>query len=352
MNRKDTLRTLLGSSKQAPKNEVAPSSSAAIADQAPLRIGSGAVRAMGLSLQKLTAEADQGRALQAQLEAGSYIVDLEPDLIDPSFVADRLSPADDDAFRDLVESIGTHGQQVPILARPHPEQPGRYQLAYGHRRLRAVAVLKKKIRAVIRNMTDAELVIAQGKENLERRDLSFIERALFAKSLEDRGFERATIMAALAIHKAEMTRFITVARSVPVDIIQAIGPAPKAGRPRWMMLAHHLKAKHAGRTLERLFTDSSFKSTDSDSRFVRVLAALDPMPMKSIKSNTWRNCRGQPVIRIEYSATTTRLAIDEKLAPEFGAFVVEKLSNLYDDFLSQTAQKHPDNRLNRSEQER
>jgi ParB family chromosome partitioning protein len=339
MNRKDTLKALLGSSTPTPEKEAPKASDALVADQPSPRVGSGAVRAMGLSLQKLTAEADQARALQAQLEAGSNVVELDPGLIDPSFVADRLSPADDEAFRELVESIGTHGQQVPILARPHPDQPGRYQIAYGHRRLRAVATLKKKVRAIIRDMTNVELVIAQGKENLERRDLSFIERALFAKSLEDQGFDRATVMAALTVHKAEMTRFIAVARSIPLDIIQAIGPAPKAGRPRWMALANRLEGKHAAHALERLFADPGFKSADSDTRFVRVHAALDPTPAKTTKSDAWRNNRGQPIVQIDRSAAVTRLAIDEKFAPEFGAFLIEKLPKLYDEFSNQTARK-------------
>jgi len=339
MNRKDTLRALLGSSTSTPDKDESKASDTPISDQTPSRVGSGAVRAMGLSLQKLTAEADQGRALQAQLEGGSNVVELDPDTIDPSFIADRLSPADDDAFRELVESIGTHGQQVPILARPHPDQPGRYQIAYGHRRLRAASTLKKKVRAIIRNLTNAELVIAQGKENLERRDLSFIERALFAKALEDQGFDRGTVMAALSVHKAEMTRFIAVARSIPLEVIQAIGPAPKAGRPRWMMLAHRLEEKHAIRTLERLFTDPSFRSADTDARFVRVLAALDPPSARAMGSDAWRNNRGQPIVKIDRSAAMTRLAVDEKLAPDFGAFLIEKLPSLYDEFSIQTDRK-------------
>jgi ParB family transcriptional regulator, chromosome partitioning protein len=333
MNRKDTLRALLGSSTSAPEKEEAPASDIRpVPEQPQSRVGAGAVRAMGLSLQKLTAEADRGRVLQAQLEGGSNVVEIDPDCIDPSFISDRLSPADDDSFRELVESIATHGQQVPILVRPHPNQPGRYQIAYGHRRVRAASTLKKKVRAIIRALTNAELVIAQGKENLERRDLSFIERALFAKALEDEGFERATVIAALTVHKAEMTRFIAVARSIPFNIIQAIGPAPKAGRPRWMLLARRLEEKHAARMLERLFLDPSFRSADSDTRFVRVLEALAAPSAKTNEFSSWRNTRGQPIVKIDRSAAITRLVVDEKLAPEFGAFLIEKLPGLYDEF--------------------
>jgi ParB family chromosome partitioning protein len=289
---------------------------------------------MGLSLQKLTADADRGRVLQAQLEGGASVIELDTELIDPSFISDRLSPADDDSFRELVESIATHGQQVPILVRPHPGQAGRFQIAYGHRRARAASTLKKKVRVIIRNMTDAELVIAQGKENLERRDLSFIERALFAKALEDKGFDRATVIAALTVHKAEMTRFISVARSIPFDVVQAIGPAPKAGRPRWMTLARKIEEKHASRVLERLFADPSFRSADSDTRFVRVLAAIETASPKTTEAGAWRNRSGQPIVKIDRSGSTTRLMVDEKLAPDFGAFLIDRLPLLYEEFSS------------------
>jgi ParB family transcriptional regulator, chromosome partitioning protein len=291
---------------------------------------------MGLSLQKLTAEADNARSLRTQIEAGSTVVELEPGLIEPSIVRDRLSPADDESFLQLVESIEANGQQVPILVRPHPAQAGRYQVAYGHRRLRAAETLNKKVRAIVREMTDAQLVIAQGKENLERRDLTFIERALFAKALEDQGFDRATVMAALAVHKAELTRFIAVARAVPIEVIQAIGPAPRAGRPRWMSLSRLLDGKHASNTLERILAEPVFKAADSDTRFVRVYAALSRASVSQSHTKVWRSEAGEPVVRIDQSKKSTRLDINETVAPEFGTFLISKLPTLYADFLSGT----------------
>jgi ParB family transcriptional regulator, chromosome partitioning protein len=344
MNRKDTLKALLGSSIPAAGKETPRKGDDRDVNQPQQRVGAGAVRAMGLSLQKLTAEVDQARALQTQIEAGSSVVELDPDLVDPSFVIDRLSPTDDDSFLELVQSIEANGQQVPILVRPHPDQSGRYQVAYGHRRLRAATTLKIKVRAIVRDMTNVQLVIAQGKENLERRDLTFIERALFAKALEDEGFDRATVMAALVVHKAELTRFIAVARSIPLEVIQAIGPAPRAGRPRWMALARLLEGKNAARTLERVVAEPVFKAADSDTRFVRVYAALNRAPSKSNSTDLWRAPGGKPVVKIGRSTSVTRLEVDEKVAPEFGAFLIEKLSALYEEFLSS-----PDGRLAQSD---
>ena len=67
----------------------------------------------------------------------------------------------------------------------------------------------------MRRLSDAELVIAQGRENLERRDLSYIERAQFAAALEAQGFDRATILAAVEPNKGNLSVMLSIANAVP-----------------------------------------------------------------------------------------------------------------------------------------
>jgi ParB family transcriptional regulator, chromosome partitioning protein len=326
-NRKDTLRALLNPTKTG-----APTSAASDPPKEMThaeRTGSGAVRVMGLSLQTLSADAESGRALRTQLNSGANVVELEAEIIEPSFVLDRISQADDQAFRDLVRSIESHGQQVPILVRPHPEMSGRYQIAYGHRRLRAAIILRQKVRAVVREMSNSELVIAQGKENSERRDLSFIERALFARNLEGAGFDRATLIAALSVDKTEVARLLAVARAIPGDVAYAIGPAPKAGRPRWMALTQLLEGNESRSIVERLLADPAFREGDTDARFARLFRALSSRGAAKHGGETWHDPNGRPVVKIERAKAKTRFIIDEKLAPKFGSFVTEKLDELY-----------------------
>jgi ParB family chromosome partitioning protein len=71
--------------------------------------------------------------------------------------------------------------------RAHSTAPGRYQTAFGHRRVRAARVLARPVKAIVRTLSDDELIIAQGVENSAREDLSFIERAVFALRLENAG---------------------------------------------------------------------------------------------------------------------------------------------------------------------
>ena len=133
-------------------------------------------------------------------------------------------------------------REFPIQVRANPEAPGRYQIVYGRRRLRATRELGLPVKAVVAELTDTELVIAQGIENSARQDLSWIERALFAFRMDQQGIAPRDIKAALSVDDAEMHRFRQVATTVPIDVIEAIGRAPKVGRPRWAALSRRRSA--------------------------------------------------------------------------------------------------------------
>ena len=284
---------------------------------------SGAVGAMGSTLRGLAARADAA----TRLEQGSPVIDLDPGLIDASFIADRVADANDAGLAPLVESIRQHGQQVPVLVRPHPAAPGRYQIAFGRRRTRAAQILDRPVRAVVRPLTDAELVVAQGQENLERRDLSYIERAFFARRLEEHGFARETITAAMGVGKGDLSTLISVARSVPEDILAAIGPAPAAGRPRWMLLAE--RVRDADRpALTRLMGDPAFQAKDTDGRFAAILAAVAPAPARKPKAQIWTDARGRKLARVERATGRVALAFDDTLEPGLADYVLDRLPEI------------------------
>jgi ParB family chromosome partitioning protein len=322
MKRRDVVRALL-----TPDPGEVPAEPA----EKNVRVASHAVRAMGLEIGRLADEARSAAEMRQQIESGSTVVDLDPALVEPSFASDRLSRTEDADFRQLVASIRESGQQVPILVRRHPEQAGRYQIAYGHRRREAAAELGLPVKAIVRPLSDTELVVAQGKENTERRNLSFIERALFAAHLESRGFDRATLNAALGVHTAEMTRFLAVAAAVPAEIIRAIGPAPKAGRPRWMELASYLERPGGRATVERTLAEPGFRRFGSDRRFETVMLALR-QSAAAREDDVVRNSRGDPVIRVERAGRTVCFIVDERLAPSLGSFVLRALPELVERF--------------------
>lgn len=304
---------------------------------APARSSSGAVKAMGLSLSSMTREVEDARAIRESLAKGERVIEVDPHLIDPSIVRDRLSLEDDgdEDFSALVDSVRENGQQVPVLLRPHPTETGRFQVAYGHRRVRAANRLKRPVQAIVRTLSDDDLVLAQGKENTERRNLSFIERAFFADALMRHGFDRSVVQRALSLHKAEMTRLLQVAEAVPADIASAIGPAPKAGRPRWMALAEYLKREAAVALAQDEIQSVAFRAADSDERFRRLYERLakraSSKTKKAEKTRSVEDRKGRLLAKVT-PGSKPRLDFDEKTRPGFADFVAGLLPELSERF--------------------
>ena len=285
-NRKNELKALFGGGLAPSEPAQAPETKSATAGDAqsalatepnhPVRSASGAVKAMGLSLGSMTREVEEARALRHAVSEGERIVNVHPDQIDASFIEDRLrlDDRDDEDFAALIDSIRENGQQVPVLLRPNPEKNGRYETAYGHRRVRAAARLGVDVKAIIRTLSDAELVLAQGKENTERRNLTFIERGLFAKNLSKRGFDRKVIGDSLAVQKSELSRLMAVVESIPETVIRMIGPAPKVGRDRWMKLGEMLQKKNAEAIANDEMHYQRFHAASTDRRFQLVFDRL------------------------------------------------------------------------------
>lgn len=164
------------------------------------------------------------------------VQDIDPELIEDTGLKDRIGTLDDDVA-DLRESIGKHGQQVPILLRPHPKLSGRYQVVYGRRRLAAIRGLGTPVKALIRTLSDEEAVLAQGQENNLRKDPSFVEKALFAGDLEDAGYDARVIQDALNVNRSHTSHMRKVREAFPREVLERIGAAPSVGWKRWYELA-------------------------------------------------------------------------------------------------------------------
>ena len=287
------------------------------------------VGAIGRSLDAAAQKAKRAEDVERRLAEGLTVVELAPSLIDPSFIADRMESAPE-VETSLIEAIREQGQQVPILVRPHPTAEGRFQVAYGHRRLKAAVSLQRQVRAVVRQLSDEELAIAQGQENNERRDLSFIEKARFAHSLEKR-FGRKAVMAALSLYKSDLSNMLSVIERIPAPIIDAIGPAPKTGRRGWIELADAVAKKNALAAVEKTVSVDEFAARASDERLAAAVAATRsraPAPkVKSLVDNQRRE-----IGKLATSSDKVQLTIDRKKSPAFATFVVDRLQDLFKEF--------------------
>lgn len=171
----------------------------------------------------------------ADLKARS-VIEIDPFMIDAGGLQDRLeSDAEEDA--ELARSIAEYGQQVPVLVRPHPDKDGRYQIVYGRRRVLAMRDLNLPVKALVRELDDTQLILAQGQENTARRDLSFIEKVNFARQMEDAGYSRKVICDALSIDKTLISRMLSISDRVPTSILTAFGSLHGVGRDRWLEFA-------------------------------------------------------------------------------------------------------------------
>ena len=290
----------------------------------------GAIRSTAASLQLLTDKAQ----VAEKVEAGSAVVELDPAMVDPSPVRDRLPDPTDPSIDALVDSIRDNGQHVPVLVRHHPTEKGRFQVAYGHRRVEAARRLERTVRAIVRTLTDHDLVVAQGGENNDRKDTSFIERAYFALRLERAGFDRNVISRSLSLDKAELSRFLAVANSVPEEIVSAIGPAPKTGRARWLGLSKALAAPGAVKAAEKAIAREGFGRAVSDARFAIVLAAVAER-RESPEPTYWRPDLGKVQVKVIRSSKGATLTLDAASDPAFADFVLSRMDDLYETFRQQ-----------------
>ena len=219
------------------------------------------------------------RALRSARDAvdAHNVWDLDPFDIEDARFSDRLDPKD---VADLRASIEANGQTVPILVRRHPTETDRYLLVYGRRRLEAVKSSDRvqRVRALIANLDESAALRAQVSENTGRRDLSYIERALFARELLESNFgNQAQIAEVLNATKSAISMAISVATAVGPDLAQSIGPAMGIGRPRWEDLAKAL-AKAEGRLpeLAAVARDARAKAAGADLAGGQEIASADP----------------------------------------------------------------------------
>lgn len=91
---------------------------------------------------------------------------------------------DEEALAELADSIAQHGVLQPLLVRPISGDC--YQIVAGERRWRASRMAGlTEVPAIIRELTDSEVMEIALIENLQREDLTPIEEALGYKSLID-----------------------------------------------------------------------------------------------------------------------------------------------------------------------
>ncbi|MXZ54059.1 MAG: plasmid partitioning protein RepB, partial [Acidimicrobiaceae bacterium] len=250
------------------------------------------------------------------------VQEIDPRMIDQGGLQDRLE--ENAGLAELVESIRDYGQQVPVLLRPNPNDGERFQVVYGRRRVAALRELGQPVKALIRVLDDRAVILAQGQENTARRDLSFIEKVNFARQMQDMGYDRKVICAALHVDKTLISRMISVSNRIPEPLIQAIGAAPSVGRDRWLKLADLLLKDQMQRAIDAVQGDTS------DARFEAALAALTPRKPPAPRTDVpLRAADGTALGQMRRSGSKAVLTLNTKTAKGFEDWLAENISDLH-----------------------
>ena len=96
---------------------------------------------------------------------------------------------------DLAQSIREHGVVQPVVARPSPSQPGRYEIIAGERRWRAAQRAGlTEIPLIVRDVNDRTALELAIIENVQRADLNPVEEAQgYQQLIDEHGYTQADL---------------------------------------------------------------------------------------------------------------------------------------------------------------
>lgn len=177
------------------------------------------------------------KKLTLSYESGKILY-LSPEVIRPNPTQPRKHFNEDD-LRELAESIRLHGILQPLSVR---RIQGGYELIAGERRLRAAKQLgMERLPCLVVQVSDPQSSLLALIENLQRKDLDYIEQA--------EGIDRLLRLYGLSQEKAAAQ--LGKSQSAVANKLRLLQHSPAV---RASLREHHLPERHA-RALLRLSSD-------------------------------------------------------------------------------------------------
>ncbi len=198
---------------------------------------------LGRGLASLLGDAAKAPAASAAGPSGVARIAVEQ--LEPGPFQPR-GPIDPASLAELAESIRARGVLQALLARPHPDRPGHYQIIAGERRWRAAqAAGLHEVPVLVAALADEQAMAAALVENLQREDLNAIEEAEGYRRLSDEfGMTQEILAGAVGksrSHVANMLRLLHLPATVQAEVRKG---ALSAGHAR-ALLSHPEPAKAA-----------------------------------------------------------------------------------------------------------
>lgn len=190
-------------------------------------------KGLGRGLSSLLSEAANTPPAKSDTQIAIDLISPNPDQPRQSF-----PPAE---MQELTESVRRNGILQPLLLRPHPAEPGRYQIIAGERRWRAAqAAQLHEAPAVIRDLSDQDVLEIAIIENVQRADLNPIDEAAgYAQLIEKFSYTQVQLAEAMGKSRpyiANMLRLMSLPEKVR-DLVA--GGALSAGHARALITAEN-----------------------------------------------------------------------------------------------------------------
>ncbi|HAT7841150.1 ParB/RepB/Spo0J family partition protein [Legionella sp. PATHC038] len=126
-------------------------------------------------------------------------------------------------LHELASNISENGQVQPIVVR---EVNDKYEVIAGERRWRACSLINKKVKAVIKNLTDEDAFILQAAENIKQELSHYSQSVSYHKILSEEKISQRTLAKRLGMSKSSLSNLLSFS-SIPSELWEAVGDMRK-----------------------------------------------------------------------------------------------------------------------------
>jgi ParB family chromosome partitioning protein len=208
-------------------------------------------RAPDVSFFDESATPEPAAARLSQLFAGSTSDEAPPQRIAIAQLQDNpfqprqgIDPA---SIAELASVIKTQGFQGTLVARPHPAQPGVYELAFGHRRREAARHAGlTNLPVIVQRLTNEDMITLAITENIQRSDLTPLEEGdTYRLMIDQLGYTQEQIAHEIGKDRGYVVNRLRAARA-PEDVRALVAAKPDTLRA----VAYLLKVRDPARRAE------------------------------------------------------------------------------------------------------
>lgn len=252
-----------------------------------------------------------GRGLAALLGEGAAtrptsegIRSLPLDVLAPGPFQPR-GAMDEAGLAELADSIRARGILQPLLARPHPDTPGHYQIIAGERRWRAASLAGlHEVPTLVRDYADADALAAALVENLQRQDLNALEEAEgYNRLVDEFGLTQEQLAKAVGKSRAHISNTLRLL-NLPGAVKSALQAGTVTAGHARALLAHPAPEHALATVIANGLSVRATEALASEQRSERTPRPRDP-DMLAIE----RELSGLLGLRIEIAGSYGRGAV-------------------------------------------